>query len=58
MSIHDHWTIRCAGMQDIAAVLDLWTAAGTACQVPPILPTDCPGCWLTTPKALLVAADQ
>jgi ribosomal protein S18 acetylase RimI-like enzyme len=29
MDVHDHWSIRSAGAQDIAAVLDLWIAAGS-----------------------------
>lgn len=29
MDIHEPWAIRSAGVQDIAAVLDLWTAAGS-----------------------------
>ena len=29
MDIHDHWAIRNAGEEDIAAVLDLWAAAGS-----------------------------
>jgi ribosomal protein S18 acetylase RimI-like enzyme len=29
MDIHDHWTIRRAGVQDIAAVLDLWATTGS-----------------------------
>ncbi len=29
MDAHDHWTIRAAGAQDIAAVLGLWAAAGS-----------------------------
>lgn len=29
MDVHDHWAIRGAGETDIAAVLDLWVAAGS-----------------------------
>ncbi len=29
MDIHDPWAMRSAGVQDVAAVLDLWTAAGS-----------------------------
>lgn len=29
MDIHDPWAIRSAGVQDVAAVLDLWSAAGS-----------------------------
>ncbi len=54
MDVHDHWTIRSAGEDDIAAVLDLWAAAGSLPSVTDssdglarLLATD--------PQALLVA---
>jgi len=54
MGIHDHWSIRSGGVQDIAAVLDLWAAAGS----PPSV-TDSrdglTGLLAADPQALLVA---
>jgi ribosomal protein S18 acetylase RimI-like enzyme len=54
MDIHHHWAIRSAGEDDIAAVLDLWAAAGS---VPTV--SDSPGGLVrllaADPQALLVA---
>ena len=54
MDVHDHWTIRGAGAQDIAAVLDLWAAASSLPSV-----TDSPDglarLLAADPQALLVA---
>ncbi|MFI5008707.1 MAG: GNAT family N-acetyltransferase [Solirubrobacterales bacterium] len=54
MDVHDRWAIRSAGEEDIAAVLDLWAAAGS---VPTV--SDSPGglarLLATDPQALLVA---
>jgi ribosomal protein S18 acetylase RimI-like enzyme len=54
MDIHNPWAIRSAGVQDVAAVLDLWIAAGSLPSVTDsrdglaqLLATD--------PQALLVA---
>jgi ribosomal protein S18 acetylase RimI-like enzyme len=33
MDIHDHWTIRTAGEEDIEAVLELWIVAGSVPSV-------------------------
>jgi ribosomal protein S18 acetylase RimI-like enzyme len=33
MDIHDHWTIRTAGEEDIKAVLELWIVAGSVPSV-------------------------
>jgi ribosomal protein S18 acetylase RimI-like enzyme len=54
MDVHDRWSIRNAGAQDIAAVLDLWTAAASLPSV-----TDSPEglarLLASDPRALLVA---
>jgi ribosomal protein S18 acetylase RimI-like enzyme len=54
MDVHDHSTIRSAGEEDIAAVLDLWAAAGSL----PSVTDSCDGLarlLATDPQALLVA---
>ena len=54
MDIHDHWTIRSAGGEDIAAVLDLWVAAGSVPSVSDS-PEGLARLLATDPQALLVA---
>jgi ribosomal protein S18 acetylase RimI-like enzyme/ketosteroid isomerase-like protein len=54
MDIHDHWTIRSAGKEDIAAVLDLWVAAGSLPSVSDS-PEGLARLLATDPQALLVA---
>jgi ribosomal protein S18 acetylase RimI-like enzyme len=54
MDVHAPWRIRGAGEQDIAAVLDLWAAAGS----PPTVsdtPAGLARLLATDPQALLVA---
>jgi ribosomal protein S18 acetylase RimI-like enzyme len=54
MDAHDHWRIRGAGAQDIAALLDLWAAASSLPSV-----TDSPDglarLLTADPQALLIA---
>ena len=54
MDVHDHWTIRSASVQDIAAVLDLWTAAGSLPSVSDS-PEGLARLLAADPQALLVA---
>jgi ribosomal protein S18 acetylase RimI-like enzyme len=52
--IQDHWRIRCAGKQDIAAVLALWEAAGSLPTISDS-PEGLAGLLDADPRALLVA---
>ncbi len=54
MDIHDHWTIRSATGEDIAAVLDLWAAAGSLPSVSDS-PDGLARLLAADPQALLVA---
>ncbi len=54
MDVHDHWTIRSAGETDIAAVLDLWAAAGSLPSVSDS-PEGLARLLAADPQALLVA---
>jgi ribosomal protein S18 acetylase RimI-like enzyme len=54
MDVHDHWRIRAAGEEDIAAVLDLWTAAGSLPTVSDS-PEGLARLLAADPQALLVA---
>lgn len=54
MDIQDHWTIRNATEEDIAAVLDLWAAAGSLPSVSDS-PDGLTGLLTADPRALLVA---
>jgi ribosomal protein S18 acetylase RimI-like enzyme len=54
MDINDRWAIRSAGEQDIAAVLDLWVAAGSVPSVSDS-PAGLARLLATDPQALLVA---
>jgi ribosomal protein S18 acetylase RimI-like enzyme len=54
MDIHDHWTIRVAGVRDIASVLDLWAAAGSPPSVSDS-PDGLAGLLAADPQALLFA---
>ena len=57
MDVHDHWRIRNAGVQDIAAVLDLWTAAGSLPSVSDS-PEGLARLLAADPRALLVAEHE
>ncbi len=57
MDVHDHWRIRNAGVQDIAAVLDLWVAAGSLPSVSDS-PEGLAQLLATDPRALLVAEHE
>jgi ribosomal protein S18 acetylase RimI-like enzyme len=52
--VHDHWTIRSATGEDIAAVLDLWVVAGSVPTVSDS-PDGLTRLLATDPQALLVA---
>lgn len=54
MDVHDHWTIRSAGEQDIAAVLELWAMAGSLPSVSDS-PEGLARLLAADPQALLVA---
>jgi ribosomal protein S18 acetylase RimI-like enzyme len=54
MDINDQWAIHSAGEEDIAAVLDLWTAAGSLPSVSDS-PEGLARLLATDPQALLVA---
>jgi ribosomal protein S18 acetylase RimI-like enzyme len=54
MDIHDHWAIRSAGGEDIAAVLELWVAAGSLPSVSDS-PDGLARLLAADPEALLVA---
>lgn len=55
VDIHSHPTIRNAGVHDIAAVLDLWSAAGSVPTVGAGSPEGLTRLLATDPRALLVA---
>lgn len=54
MDVHDHWTIRGATREDIAAVLDLWVVAGSLPSVSDS-PDGLARLLAADPQALLVA---
>jgi len=55
MDLHPHCSIRSARVQDIAAVLDLWAAAGSVPTVGDDSPKGLTRLLATDPQALIVA---